>query len=55
MRKPIGTKAKTNETCPESGVWRSEDSPSTTAPISRGNNMPPHNGKVVWWVLIQYA
>jgi hypothetical protein len=55
MRKPIGTRAKTGETCPESGVWRSDDSPSTTAPISKGNTMPPHNGRAVEWVLIQHA
>ncbi len=54
-RAPIGTKARTGETCPESGVWRSEDYPSTTAPISKGNTMPPHNGKAVTWTLIQYA
>jgi len=54
-RKPLGTTAKTGENCPESGVWESQDSPSTTAPISEGNNMPPHNGKAVTWKLIQYA
>ncbi|MDT1027046.1 MULTISPECIES: hypothetical protein [Pseudomonas aeruginosa group] len=52
---PLGTKAKTGEKCPESGVWRSCDTPSTTAPIARGNTMPPHNGKAVVWSLIQYA
>lgn len=52
---PLGTKAKTGEKCPESGVWRSGDTPSTTAPIARGNTMPPHNGKAVVWGLIQYA
>jgi len=52
---PIGTRAKTGEKCPESGVWKSEDYPSTTAPIAKGNTMPPHNGKAVTWVLIQYA
>lgn len=52
---PIGTKCHTGEICPESGVWRSEDVPSTTAPIAKGNRMPPHNGKSVYWALIQYA
>jgi hypothetical protein len=53
--RPLGTRAKTGETCPESGVWRSDDSPSTTAPISKGNTMPPHNNRAVYWTLIQYA
>jgi len=55
MRKPLGTRVKTGETCPESGVWRSDDSPSTTAPISKGNTMPPHNYRSVYWTLVQYA
>lgn len=51
----IGTTASTGETCPESGVWKSLDTPSTTAPIAKGNRMPPHNGKAVTWKLTQYA
>ena len=51
----IGTTASTGQTCPESGVWKSLDTPSTTAPIAKGNRMPPHNGKAVTWKLIQYA
>jgi hypothetical protein len=52
---PIGTRAKTGETCPESGVWKVEGYPSTTAPISKGNRMPPYSGRAVVWVLYQYA
>lgn len=51
----VGTTAKTGEKCPESGVWQSMDSPSTTAPIAKGDTMPPHNGKAVTWKLIQLA
>ena len=29
--------------------------PSTTAPIAKGNRMPPHRGKAVYWKLIKYA
>ncbi|MBB4263572.1 MULTISPECIES: hypothetical protein [unclassified Bradyrhizobium] len=54
-RAPIGTKARTGEICPESGVWKVEGSPSTTAPIAKGNRMPPYDGKAVTWVLTQYA
>ncbi|ATH13717.1 hypothetical protein CHL79_15455 [Delftia acidovorans] len=49
----IGTLAKTGENCPESGTWESQDKPSTTAPIAKGNTMPPHNGHAVTWKLIQ--
>lgn len=52
---PIGTTARTGETCPESGVWKALSTPSTTAPISKGNRMPPYNGQAVTWQLIQHA
>lgn len=52
---PIGTIARTGTKCPESGVWKSQDTPSTTAPIAKGNTMPPHNQKAVDWKLTQYA
>ena len=29
--------------------------PTTTAPIAKGNVMPPYCGKAVTWTLIQYA
>ena len=54
-RKPIGTRARTGETCPESGVWKVEGTPSTTAPIAKGNRMPPYDGRAVIWVLTRYA
>ncbi len=53
-KSPIGTKGKTAENCPESGVWKPEGY-STTAPIAKGNTFPPYAGKAVTWVLIQYA
>lgn len=52
---PIGTRARTGENCPESGVWKVEGYPSTTAPIAKGNRMPPYGGNAVTWILIQYA
>jgi hypothetical protein len=54
-KKPLGTKAKTGEICPESGVWKVVGNPSTTAPISEGNRMPPYNNSAVTWELIEYA
>jgi hypothetical protein len=55
MAAPLGTRVRTGEVCPESGVWTAEDFPPTTAPIAKGNRMPPHNGKAVWWRLTSYA
>ncbi len=54
-RVPLGTTARTGETCPESGVWQAVSTPSTTAPIAKENRMPPYNGQAVSWKLIQYA
>jgi hypothetical protein len=50
-RKPIGTRARTGETCPESGVWKAISTPS----IAKGNRMPPYNNMAVTWELIRYA
>tara|TARA_R110002049_G_scaffold295948_3_gene483761 strand:+ start:10218 stop:10394 length:177 start_codon:yes stop_codon:yes gene_type:complete len=55
MRKPIGIIAKTGQTCPESGVWKVTSYPSTTAPIAKGNRMPPYSGNAVTWRLTAYA
>ncbi|WP_186775179.1 hypothetical protein [Allorhodopirellula solitaria] len=54
-RSPLGTRVQTGSVCPESGVWKVVGTPSTTAPIARGNRMPPYGGKAVYWELIQYA
>jgi hypothetical protein len=55
MKKPIGTTATTGQKCPESGVWKVQGTPSTTAPIAKNNTMPPYAGKKATWRLIQYA
>lgn len=52
---PVGTTAKTGEICPESGVWTVVGTPSTTAPIAKGNRMPPYGGKAVTWRLTRLA
>lgn len=51
----VGTTAKTGERCPESGVWKVVGNPSTTAPIAKGNVMPPYSGQAVTWKLISKA
>lgn len=55
MKAPLGTIASTGQVCPESGVWKVIGTPTTTAPISKGNRIPPYNGKGANWKLIQYA
>lgn len=54
MRTPIGTRARTGEVCPESGIWRPEGTRGS-APIAKGNRMPPYHDKAVAWILIQHA
>jgi hypothetical protein len=54
-RAPLGTKQRTGERSVESGVWKVQGTPTTTAPIAKGNVFPPYSGKAVYWVLIQYA
>jgi len=53
-RVPIGTTAKTGETCPESGTWKAVGY-GERAPISEGETMPPYDGQAVTWKLIRYA
>lgn len=55
MAVPLGTTATTGSNCPESGVWAVVGTPSTTAPIAKGNTMPPYSGKAVIWKLQSYA
>ena len=51
----LGTTVRTGEKCPESGVWKVVGNPSTTAPIAKGNTMPPYGGRAVTWQLTAYA
>ena len=39
--------AKTGEKCPVSGVWKVDGFPTTTAPIAKGNTMPPYGSVVI--------
>ena len=55
MAIPLGTTAKTGSVCPESGVWVVVGTPSTSAPIAKGNTMPPYANRAVTWQLRSYA
>lgn len=52
---PLGTIRKTGQKCPESGIWKVVGTPSTTAPIAKGNVFPPYGNQAVTWKLTQYA
>jgi hypothetical protein len=52
---PVGTTAHTGQRCPESGVWTVVGTPSTTAPIAKGNVMPPYANNAVTWRLTRLA
>lgn len=54
-RVPLGTQVRTGQRSPESGVWKVVGYPTTEAPISKGEVMPPYKGKAVTWELIRYA
>ena len=54
-RLPLGTTARTGEKCPESGVWQVVGTPTATAPIAKGNTMPPYAQRAVTWKLTQHA
>ncbi len=54
-KSPIGTRVRTGGICPESGVWEVVGQPTTTAPIAKGNRMPPYRDDPVTWELVQYA
>ncbi len=53
MKPRIGMTARTGEKCPKSGVWKVVGTFETvTQSVSRGNKMPPHEGRHVNWRLI---
>ncbi len=55
QKTPLGAIRNTGDICPESGVWATMTTPSTTAPIARGDRFPPYRGQAVRWQLKAYA
>lgn len=51
----IGMKATTGQRCPQSGIWKVENTISTTVPIAIHNLMPPYANRAVTWVLVERA
>ncbi len=50
-RVPLGTKARTGEKCPETGVWKVSGDTADTVSVNRGAKMPSHNDKAATWEL----
>lgn len=53
-KQPIGTVVMTGQTCPESGIWESQGSPSGRSSFTKGTRMPPLDTKSVVWKLVRY-
>ena len=52
---PLGTTRKTGEKCPESGRWDGKNSAAqTSAPVLKGDTLPPYKNLSATWTLIQY-
>jgi hypothetical protein len=47
---PIGTMVVTGQSCPESGIWESQGTPS----FPKGARMPDFNKKSCVWKLVRY-
>ena len=50
-----GAAARRSRNAPATFATAPAGAPVTTAPIAKGNIMPPYAGRAVVWVLIQYA
>lgn len=45
-----GHTARTGDTCPETGIWVSMSDPRQSIPVTKGNRMPPLDGKATVWI-----
>lgn len=55
FRKSIGTIARTGEVCPERGIWKTPNQPTTKLEFAEGLKMPAIQGKPVVWRLVSYT
>lgn len=53
MPRLVGTRANTNQKCPESGLWLAERGPGHVRLVIKGNRMGYVDGAAVVWILIQ--
>lgn len=55
FRKSIGTIARTGEVCPERGIWKTTNHPTTKLEFVEGLKMPAIQGIPVVWKLVSYT
>lgn len=55
MAAPLGTSARTGESCPVTGVWQVVGTPSASALVAEGDPMPTYRERPVVWELSMYA
>jgi uncharacterized protein (DUF4415 family) len=48
-------RVKSGEICPESGIWSVVGAPSSSVAVSKGNRMPPYEGRSVAWLRLKAA
>lgn len=51
----VGSRATTGQSCPASGIWTVELTPSVKVPIAIHDLMPPYGNRAVTWVLVEAA
>jgi hypothetical protein len=44
----------TGQTCPESGIWESQGTPSGRSSFPKGTRMPAYDKKSCVWKLVRY-
>jgi hypothetical protein len=53
MRVALGTRLRTGDVCPQTGIWRVLKVAASSTPVLQGKPMPPYGGRSVMWELIQ--
>ena len=48
----IGTKVRTGDICPVTGIWRVPKVSASEAPVVKGKVMPTYSGHDVVWILV---
>ena len=50
----IGKNILTGDTCPVSGIWRTEEHGKTAVALKQGEVMPTYRNRDVSWTMIQH-
>jgi hypothetical protein len=54
FKKPLGTIARTGELCPEEGIWKTQEKPTTSIQFIKNIKMPGIQGRPMIWKLVSY-